>query len=181
MAAYNPADGAELWRVDYGGGFSVVPRPVYTGGLLYVCSGFMRASLIAIDPTGAEGDVTETHVAWRHVKGVPNTPSVLVTGGLALFVSDRGVATCLDAQTGEPLWTQRLGGGFSASPVVVGDRVYFTNEEGVTYVVRAAREYELLAENDIGERTFASPAVIDGAMVIRTEGRLLRVQDIGQL
>ena len=175
VGAYDPQDGREIWRVAYGDGFSVIPRPVYAHGLLYVSTGFMRPSLLAIDPQGAEGDATETNVVWRHDQSVPNTPSLLVAGDEICFVSDRGVATCLDARTGAEHWSERLSGGFSASPVYADGHIYFTNEEGTTYVVRAGTEYELVATNDLGERSLASPAVDNGAIYLRTEGFLRRI------
>jgi outer membrane protein assembly factor BamB len=173
--AYDPHSGHEIWRVNYDQGFSVVPRPVFTGGKLYICSGFIRANLLAIDPAGAAGDVTESNVAWSYNRGVPTTPSVLVVGGEVYFVSDNGVATCLDAASGEVHWTERLGGGFSASPVFAEGRIYFTNEDGTTYVVRAGKEYELLATNELGERALASPAVDDGTLYLRTASQLWRI------
>ncbi len=172
--AFDPRDGRELWRVNYGQGFSVVPRPVFADGLLYLCSGFMRANLIAVNPQGAAGDATETNVVWKYDRGVPTTPSVLVLGDEVYFVSDNGVATCLDAKSGEVRWTERLG-GFSASPVYADGRVYFTNEDCTTYVVRAGRGYELLATNELGERALASPAVDDGAIYLRTASHLWRI------
>jgi outer membrane protein assembly factor BamB len=173
--AYDPRDGRELWRVNYDQGFSVVPRPVFADGMLYLCSGFIRANLLAVNPQGASGDATETNTVWKFDRGVPTTPSILVAGDAVYFVSDNGVATCLDAHTGEVRWTERLGGGFSASPVYAEGRVYFTNEDGTTYVVRADKEYELLATNEIGERALASPAVDDGAIFLRTESHLWRI------
>ncbi len=173
--AYDPHSGHEMWRVNYGQGFSVVPRPIYKNGMLYLCSGFVRANLLAVNPKGASGDITDTHVVWKFDRGVPTTPSVLVTDDEVYFVSDNGVATCLDARSGEVNWTERLGGGFSASPVLAEGRVYFTNEDGTTYVVRAGKEYELLATNELGERTLASPAVDDGAIYVRTASHLWRI------
>jgi outer membrane protein assembly factor BamB len=173
--AYDPHSGHELWRVNYGEGFSVVPRPIFSNGVLYLCSGFMRANLMAVDPTGAAGDVTDTNVLWSYNRGVPNTPSILVVGDEVYFVSDNGVATCLDAASGDAHWTERLGGGFSASPVFAEGRVYFTNEDGTTYVVKAGQEYELLATNELGERALASPAVDDGTIYVRTAAHLWRI------
>lgn len=173
--AYDPHSGHELWRVTYGSGFSVVPRPVFTDGVLYLCSGFIRANLIAVDPRGASGDATETNVLWKYDRGVPTTPSVLVVADEVYFVSDNGVATCLDAKTGEVHWTERLGGSFSASPVFAEGRIYFTNEDGTTYVIKASKEYELLATNDLGERSLASPAVDDGTLYLRTASHLWRI------
>jgi len=175
VGSYDPQDGHEIWRVGYGDGFSVVPRPVFAHGMVFVCTGFMRPSLLAIDPKRAQGDATETNVVWRHDQGVPTTPSPLMVGDEIYFVSDRGVATCLDAHTGDEHWSERLGGGFSASPIFADGHVYFSNEEGTTYVARAGTAYELVATNDLGERTLASPAVDDGAIYLRTEGFLRRI------
>jgi outer membrane protein assembly factor BamB len=175
VGAYDPKDGHEIWRVSYDEGFSVVPRPVFANGLLFVASGFMRPVVYAIDPKGASGDVTDTHVVWKHEKGGPLTPSVLATGEDLYFVSDNGVATSVEAKTGKQNWTKRLGGDFSASPVFAEGRIYFENEAGVTTVVNAAKEYEAVATNDLGERMLASPALIDGAMFLRTENNLWRI------
>ncbi len=177
VGAYDPKDGHEIWRVNYNEGFSVVPRPVFANGLLFVASGFMHPVVYAIDPKGASGDVTDTHVVWKHEKGGPLTPSVLAVGEDLYFVSDNGVATSVEAKTGKQNWTKRLGGDFSASPVFAEGRVYFENEAGVTTVVKAAKEYEAVATNDLGERMLASPAVIDGAMFLRTENNLWRIQN----
>jgi outer membrane protein assembly factor BamB len=175
VAAYAPADGREIWRVGYGEGFSVVPRPVYAHGLLFVATGYDGAGILAIDPAGARGDATATHVRWSHARSAPMTPSPLVLGDEIYFVSDNGIATCLDARSGRAHWTERLGGNFSASPVAAEGRIYFTSEEGVTSVVKAAKKYELIAANDLGERSLASPAMADGAVFLRTAAHLWRV------
>ena len=175
IAAYRPVDGSELWRVDYGEGYSVVPRPVLAHNHVYVSSGYTRPSLFAIDPHNARGDVTATNVTWQHERSVPHTASLLVVGDEIYFVSDRGVASCLDAHNGREHWSKRLGGGFSASPVFADGRFYFVNEDGTTYVVRAGTDYELLATNELAERSLASPAVDEGAIFIRTESHLWRI------
>jgi outer membrane protein assembly factor BamB len=156
VAAYDPKDGHEIWRVGYDEGYSVVPRPVFANGLLFVASGFNRPVLYAIDPKGAAGDATDSHIVWKH---------------------DNGVATCADAKTGKQNWTKRLGGDFSASPVFAEGRIYFENEAGVTTVIKAGKEYEAVATNDLGERMLASPAILDGAMFLRTENNLWRIQN----
>jgi outer membrane protein assembly factor BamB len=175
VAAYNPADGAEYWKVAYGEGYSVVPRPVFAHGLLYLSSGFDSAALYAIRPEGAGGDATATAVAWTLKKGAPHTPSVLVVGNNLFCVSDGGIASCVNALTGEVHWSERLTGNFSASPIAAGDRLYFLNETGVTSVVKAAPTFELLATNDLGEKTLASPAPADGALFIRGETHLFKL------
>jgi outer membrane protein assembly factor BamB len=179
VGAYEPQSGREIWRVRYGEGYSVVPRPVFAHGLLFLSSGFDRPILYAIKPEGAKGDATASHVAWTVSKGAPTTPSPLALGNELYIVSDGGVASCLDAKTGNILWNERLGGGFSASPVSAENRIYFQNESGVGFVVAAGTNYQLLAKNDLGERSLASPAVIDNAIFIRTESHLWRVQGNG--
>lgn len=172
VAAYDPRQGEEIWRVSYGEGYSVVPRPIYANGLLFVGTGFDAAWVYAIRPQGAAGDVTETNVAWKVRKGAPLTPSMLSVGDELYYVSDNGIATCADAKTGEVHWAERLGGDFSASPVLAEGRIYYQNETGIGYVVKAGTTFELLAKNELGERTLASPAVADGALYLRSEGHL---------
>ena len=172
--AYDPVGGKQLWQVGTGTGFSVVPRPVFAHGLLFVNTDYDFPKLFAIRP-GGDGDVTSTHLAWQTGRGAPSTPSALVVGDELYFVSDAGIATCADARTGRVHWNERLGGGFSASPVVAEGRVYFQNEEGVGFVVKAGTTYELLARNELGERTLASAAVDDGALYLRGAEHLYRI------
>jgi len=177
VVSYDPATGAELWRVRYGSGYSIVPRPVYAHGLIYICTGFGTSKLMAIDPTGS-GDVTETHVKWEAEKNVPKSPSLLVIGDELYMVSDQGIATCLDAKTGEQVWQERLGGNYSASPIYVDGRIYFQDENGTAVVAQAGREFVELARNTWGDggRTFASFAVADGALFLRSETHVYRVE-----
>jgi outer membrane protein assembly factor BamB len=179
VAAYDPVNGQELWRVGYGEGYSVVPRPVYAHGLLYLSSGFDKAALYAINPSGAKGDATETNVAWMQKKGAPLTPSPLVHGDEIYFVADNGIASCADARTGEVYWSERLEGGFSASPVLAEGRIYCQNETGRAFVLKAGKTFQLLAKNDLAERSLASYAVADGALYIRTEGHLWKIGSKG--
>jgi len=172
--AYDPATGRTLWKVSTGAGFSVVPRPVFAHGLLFVNTDYDFPKLFAIRP-GGEGDVTSSHLAWQTGRGAPSTPSALVAGEELYFVSDAGIATCADAKTGKVHWNERLGGGFSASPVFADGRVYFQNEEGVGYVLKAGKSFEQLAKNELGERTLASCAVDDGTLFIRGAEHLFRI------
>jgi outer membrane protein assembly factor BamB len=175
VGAYDPATGKELWRVTYDEGYSVVPRPAFAHGLVFVSTAFDAAVLYAIKPAGAAGDVTGSHVAWKNHKGAPNTPSPMVVGDELYLVSDDGIATCADARTGKVHWTERLDGSFSASPVSAAGKVYFQTEDGVGYVVKAGKSFEMLAENDLGERSLASYAADDGALFIRTEKHLWKI------
>ena len=175
VCAYDPADGRELWRVRYGEGYSVIPRPIFGHGLLFLASGYDQPWVYAIRPDGA-GDVTDTHVVWKLSKGAPNTPSLLLAGDELYFVSDAGVANCVDAKTGTLHWQERVGSGCSASPVFADGKIYIQDEAGLGVVLEAGKEFKLLAKNALHERTLASYAVGDGALFIRTEKNLYRIQ-----
>lgn len=177
VVAYDPDHGKELWSVDYDEGYSVVPLPTFGKGLVFVSSGYDSASLYAIDPTGS-GDVTDSHVRWTIDRGVPKTPSMLVIGDELYFVDDGGVASCVDAETGQSHWKQRLGGKYSSSLFYGGGNIYFLSETGKTTVIKPGTEFEQLATNQIGDgdRTFASFAVIDNAILLRSETHLYRIE-----
>ena len=177
VIAYDPDTGGELWRCG-GNRFEVIPTPVVAAGLVFCTSGRAGPTL-AIRP-GGSGDVTDTHVAWSTPRGSPFVPSPIVVGDYLYTINDMSsVVTCFEAATGEVLWQERLGRpmreGFSASPVAVDGKVFFTNDNGTTFVVRAGPEFELLHTNDIGASTLASPALVGGRWFIRTEVELLAV------
>jgi outer membrane protein assembly factor BamB len=174
VLALDPATGAELWRVRYDG-YSVIPKPVVGDGLLYICTGYDRPKLLAIR-LGGRGDVTDTHVAWTAGNDIPHTPSLLLVDGALYMVSDRGIASCLDAGTGKPIWQQRVGGNYSASPLYANGLIYFQSEEGTTTVIKASREYEVVATSSIDERTLASHAVSGGALFLRSDKYLYRIE-----
>lgn len=174
VVSYDPASGRELWRVRHGDGFSNVPRPVVANDLVCVCTGFMQPQLIAIRLDG-EGDVTASHVAWKIPKSVPTMPSPVVAGNEIYYVTDQGVATCADARTGDVVWTKRLGGNYSSSPLAAAGRIYFSNREGETRVIRPGKEYEELAVNKLNGEHMASPAVFDDSLLLRTNTHLYRI------
>ena len=175
VCAYDPKDGKELWRVRYGEGYSVIPRPVFGHGLIFIGTGYDRPSIYAIRVEGAAGDVTDTRVAWKLQKGAPNTPSLLLVGDELYAVSDAGIASCLDAKTGAVHWQERIGGDCSASPVFAGGRIYLQNETGTGVVLQPGRVFRKLAENPLNERTLASYAVDDGAFYIRGAQHLFKI------
>jgi outer membrane protein assembly factor BamB len=173
--AYEPLTGKEIWRVDYAEGYSNVPRPIYGGNLVYITTGLQRPVLTAIHPDGA-GNVTDTRVAWRVDRSVPVTSSPLLVGGEIFMVNDLGVATCLDAATGQIHWQERLGGNFSASPVFADGRIYFLNEEGVTTVIAPGKKFQRLATNTLQDAwTLASMAVAEGTFFIRAADYVYRI------
>ncbi len=174
VGAYDPADGKEIWKVRYSG-YSVIPRPVFGHGMVFVSSAFDSPVLMGIQVDG-KGDVTDTHVKWKLRKGAPNTPSPLLVGAELYVVADNGVATCVDARKGTVHWQKRLpGAGHSASPLYANGHVYFQSEDGVGSVIKAGTKYELVSRNNLEERTLASCAVSDNSLFIRTEKHLYRI------
>ncbi len=173
VQSLNPETGKEIWRLRYEG-YSVIPRPIVAAGLILMSTGYDRPKLLAIRPDG-QGDVTDTHLAWSKMGAVPNTPSMNTRDGLVFIVSDDGIASCLEAATGEEVWKKRIGGNFSASPLLAGDLLYLLSEEGDTTILKADRNYEVVGKNRLGERTLASMAVIDNDLLIRSASGLWRI------
>jgi outer membrane protein assembly factor BamB len=174
VAAYDPENGKEIWRVTYTG-YSLIPRPVFVNGLVILSTGYDAPHLLAIRPDG-EGDVTKTHVAWTLAKGAPHTPSPLAVGDELYVVSDGGIASCVDSKTGTVHWSEKLGAAFSASPIWADGKIYIQSEDGVGFVFKAGKKYDLVSQNDLGERSLATYAAASGALFIRTEKNLYRIE-----
>jgi outer membrane protein assembly factor BamB len=172
LRGYDLTDGRHVWTVKGLTGW-VAPSPVFAQGLIFAASG-RNGPLLAVRP-GGRGDVTGTHVVWRHETGGPYVCSPVVQGDELFVHNEQGVLACYDARTGREHYRQRLAGKFSASPVAAEGRILATSEEGVTCVVRAGRRFELLAKNELGERCLASPAIAGDSLLIRTEKHLFRL------
>lgn len=175
--AYDPASGKELWRCD-GNLFEVIPTPVVGHGMVYCCSGRAGPTL-AIRPGGA-GDITQTHVAWQSPKGSPFVPSPLLYGDLLYMVNDmQSIATCFDARSGELKWQGRMGEAaresFSASPVGVDGKIFFANDQGEVFVLKAGPEFQILHVNKFDEQVLASPALVDRTWYWRTAKHLYAI------
>lgn len=179
VSSYDPLTGREIWWVDIPG-FSNVTRPVVAHGLIYLATGFMKPELWAIRP-GGTGDRTEANVVWRAKKQAPNKPHPVVVGERLFMVSDNGVATCLNALTGEEVWQERLGGEYSASPVVVDGRIYFFSQQGTVSVLAPEDKFRVLARSEVGGGYMASPAIVDKAFYLRSKTHLYRVEQAANL
>ena len=183
--AYNPRTGVERWRVEERTSHSASARPISGDGLVYINSGWSSGQILAIRP-GAPGEVLDANsdsstnpgqlqVVWRSKRNVPKKPSMLWADGLLYSIDDGGVAACLDGSTGKEVWRERVGGNFSAAPILADGRLYFCNEEGVTTVIRAGREFVRLAENKLDDGFMASPAVMGHFLILRTRTALYRI------
>jgi len=171
---YDPETGAELWRASYGVlGFSVVPRPVAAHGLVFLSTSFTKPEMLAIRPGGAG---VEPEIVWRQARGAPSMPSPLVVGDELYVVSDKGIATCLDAKTGDVVWSERLGGNFSSSPLFADGRIYVGNRDGATSVIKPGRKFDLVATNQLDGQIFATPAAVGRAIYLRTDEALYRLE-----
>jgi outer membrane protein assembly factor BamB len=173
VQSLDPQTGAEHWRVTYDG-YSVIPRPIYHQGLVYVCTGYDRPSLLAIDPTG-QGDVTATHLRWQIDTNVPHTPSLVAHAGQVTMISDRGIASSVDAATGKELWKERIGGNYSASPLLIGNQLLLISEEGDCTILGVDGKVEVLGKSKMEERCLASPAVVGNDLLIRTDKAWYRI------
>jgi outer membrane protein assembly factor BamB len=174
--AYEPRSGKEIWRVKYAEGFSNVPRPVYGNDLIFICTGFQEPSLLAVRLDG-HGDVTKSKIVWKLDRGIPRTSSPLLVGNELYIVSDNGIATCIDAQTGAELWRARLNGNYSASPIYADGRIYFLSEEGESIVIAPGRQLKHLATNQLDGPTLASMAVSHSSLFIRSATHLYRISN----
>ena len=173
VASYDPRDGSRHWIVD-GPTEQFVASMVFNGELLFMTCGYPERHLLAIRPDG-RGNVTDTHVAWRTTQGAAYVPSPIAAGEYFLVVSDDGIASCFAAESGERMWQERLGTHFSASLVSAGGLVYFLDDAGKTTVVRPGEELDILAENELEEACYASPAISEGTIYIRGEKHLYAI------
>jgi outer membrane protein assembly factor BamB len=169
VRGYDPETGKELWRA---GGLTawVAPSPVFGHGLVFAASG-KSGPLLAVRP-GGSGDVTKTRLAWQHAGAGPYVCSPVLYGDYLYVHDERGALACYDARTGERQYRERLDGKFTASAVAGDGKLYLTNEDGTTFVVRAGPKFAVLATNNLNEYTLASPAVSGKELFLRTEHHL---------
>ena len=166
VASYDPDTGKQHWIID-GPTEQYVASLVYNGDLLFMTCGFPDRYIQLIRPDG-RGNVTKSHVVFQTDKDCSYVPSPIAAGKYFLVVSDTGVATCYDGKTGRTYWRQRLNGRHSASLVSANGLVYFTSDRGETAVVKPGPEFNLVATNNLNEKTDASPAISDAQIFIRS-------------
>jgi outer membrane protein assembly factor BamB len=165
LDAYNPATGDRLWHFPNLAKARIITGLCTHADLVFATRG-MRGDLFALRPSGL-GQLPISDQVWRHAPGTPDTCCPVATNGLLFWVSDNGVARCVDAATGSEHWAQRLGGEFKASPVIAEGRVHFLNTAGKCFVLAAKPNFQRLAENSIDDEMLASPAIVDGQIYLR--------------
>ena len=175
VAAYDLTTGAELWWMPYNG-FSVVGRPSYGNDLFYVVGSIRQDHFCIYAVRPGKGRLRDDQIIWQNSKGIAHVSSPLLVGKEIFVVHDGGVASCIDAMTGEPHWRERLGGNHDASPVEICGRIYFCNREGKTTIVAADSAFQILATNQLKGTFKASPAVTDGALFLRSDTHLCRIE-----
>jgi len=180
VTSFDPQTGARLWFVENASTDSVV-TPVFNdaAGLLLTSTSWPKKELHAIKPDG-QGNVTQSKVAWKSALGAPYVPSPISVGDYFLTVADAGNEIyCFAAATGEIQWHEPAGHSH-ASPVSVGGLAYFVDDKGVTRVIRPGAKYDLVATNELGEKTFASPAISGGQIFLRGASHLFCIGTVAK-
>lgn len=171
VASYDPDTGNQHWVID-GPTEQFVSSMVLHDGVLLMTAGYPKHWVMAIDPSGT-GNVTKSHELWSKPNEGGYVPSPVAHGGKLFLVDDKGVASCWDVKTGARHWKERLSGsGHHASAVAADGRIYLTADDGMTFVLKASDQYEVLAKNRLGEKVYASPAFTDGDIFIRGAGHV---------
>jgi outer membrane protein assembly factor BamB len=177
VTGYDPQTGSELWRVkglnpDDDNGYRIVASPVAINDMIFAPS--RQRPLLALQG-GGRGDISNSHVLWSFAKG-PDVPTPVSDGNYLYVVADNGVLTCLEVKTGREIYRQRMPSStYTGSPILADGKIYVTNEDGLTVVVKAGPVFEILAENDLDDYTLSSPAVSGGQIFIRTNGFLYAI------
>jgi outer membrane protein assembly factor BamB len=176
--AYDPRTGRELWMVRYGC-WSAAARPLVSKGLALILTGAGKTELWGVR-LGGQGDVTDTHVAWKWEKSAAKTASPVIVDDLLYMVNDDSTVTCLEVATGQLVWRERIGGNFAASPIVADGRIYFPNQQGKTTVLKPGRTFAPIATNTLDIGCMASPAVDGKALYLRTKTHIYRIESAGK-
>ncbi|MBX5494434.1 MAG: PQQ-like beta-propeller repeat protein [Bryobacteraceae bacterium] len=178
ITGHDLATGKELWR---GGGlnpdnnpfYRMVASPVVWDGVVYAPT---RVKPLTAFKAGGRGDITTSHRLWQFNNG-PDVPTPVTDGKYFYSINDRGIVYCLDAKTGKEIYGGKRikPGTYSASPVLADGKIYITSEEGITTVLKAGPEFEILAENNMNEYTLSTIAISDGQLFLRTDKYLYAI------
>jgi outer membrane protein assembly factor BamB len=176
LTGYDPQTGQAIWDWSwsfYGKPLRTVASPLAAAGMLFANGGDGDGSrhAVAVKVDGKDSDI-KADLVWEDTRQLPYVPTMLLAGSFLYYVNDSGMAGCREIKTGKPVWSQRLGGNVSASPVLIDGKIYAANEDGMVFVFSAADRFQLLAKNSLGEPVFASPAVAENRLFIRGQQHL---------
>jgi outer membrane protein assembly factor BamB len=180
--AYDPATGKEIWRV-VDGAESTIAMPITENGVVYWYTGFMVAGdgsrytdLVAVNPDG-QGDITATNIIWKKKDELAHNQMLtpVIRDGLIYTVNSRNTLMCIDAKTGEEVWSMHVTSDYDASPLYINGNVWFFSAKGEILVLKAGRKYEVVAQNKTDSGIFATPAVLRNSMILRTQNFLYRI------
>lgn len=166
----DPQTGKRFWVANHHG-MNASARPVYGQGLVFITNGMGK--MIAVPPEG-DGDITGK-IVWDSGKGVPKKSSLILLDDLLFMMADNGVASCVVAKTGEIIWSKRIQGEYDASPLYADGRIYFFSKKGRVPVIKASRDFEMLADNEFADGFMASPAVYKDSLILRTKSAVYRI------
>jgi outer membrane protein assembly factor BamB len=171
VTGHDPATGKELWRSDglnpdNNPAYRIVASAIVHDGVVFAPT---RVRPLLAIKSGGRGDITTSHRLWAFPNG-PDVPSPVTDGKYFYVIDDRGVSWCLDAKTGQPVWgPERIKPStYSGSPVLADGKIYVTNEDGLTVVLKAGPKFEVIAENSLDDYCLSSPAISEGQIFIRT-------------
>jgi len=176
VTGHEPLTGKELWRVRYRDD-NPVSRTIWGHGLMFINSGGNPGGshLLAVRQGGV-GDITESHVVWTMTEDVPHESSPVLVGDLLYLMSDKGLLFCKQALTGKTVWSERLEGKFGSSLLYADGRIYMSNKDGKTTIIKPGRKYQVLAENQLDAFLGASPAVAGKSLLLRSKTHLYRIE-----
>lgn len=175
---FDPETGREIWRVTYGGGDSTVSSPLFWNGIVYINTGLRPTELWAVRPDG-KGDVTPTNIIWKCKQNVPGISTPVITNGLIFMVNEKGLLSCLDAKTGQLIWKEKLQGNynFNTAPVSIADKIYLTDMDGATTVIKADKKFQVVAKNKLEGKFIARPVVSENSLIMRSDTHIYRIEN----
>jgi outer membrane protein assembly factor BamB len=186
--AYVPETGKEVWRVVHGAE-STISMPVSENGVVFWYTGFMvdkdgshYTDLLAVNPDG-KGDITSTNILWtkKDVLAHNQMLTPVIKNGLIYTVNSRNFMMCIDAKTGEEVWSVHVTAEYDASPLYINGNIWFFSWKGDVVVIKAGRKYEVVTKNKMESGIFATPAIVKNSMLLRTQNYLYRISDASSI
>ena len=180
--AYDPNTGKEIWRV-VDGAESTIAMPFTEKGVVFWYTGFAVdatgnkfTELLAVNPDG-KGDITGTNILWKKRDGLSRNHSLtpVIKDGLIYTINTRNILMCIDAATGEEIWSEHVTSNYDASPIYVNGNIWFFSVKGEVLVIKAARKYEVIAHNQMDSGIWATPAILRNSVILRTQKYLYRI------